>query len=178
MRKPKENRVTSHLAELVRAADAAVLGRLVERLAGKRPDIQRECLEFLQKQVASTVQTEADTEAAALFALWQELEPDLAELDEYGGGDHDTEDLVGELLYELCTKLERSRIAREDRRSLLQEVLPYIRSGNAGMDDPLYDVAYATYAHKAKVAQKIRRMWVDVIKRPDKWETWANRSKR
>lgn len=131
------------MGELVRAADAAVLGQLVERLAGTRADVRRESLEFLQKHVPSTVQAKADTEAAALFALWQELEPDLAELDEYGGGDHDTEDHVGELLYELFTKLQRSRIAREDRRSLLEEVLPYIRSGNAGMDDALYDVAYA-----------------------------------
>jgi hypothetical protein len=148
MRNQKRNKVTSRLGELVRAADAGVLGQLVERLTATRPDVRRECLEFLQKHVVSAVQAKADTEAAALFALWEELEPDLAELDEYGGGDHDTEDHVGELLYELSTKLERSRISREDRRSLLEDVLPYIRSGNAGMDDALYDVAYAACCDK------------------------------
>lgn len=141
MREQKRNKATGRLTELVRAADATVLGQLVEQLAGTRPDVRRECLEFLQKHVV--LASEADTESAALFALWEELESDLAELDEYGGGDHGTEDHVGELLYELSTKLKRSRIARDDRRSLLEEVLPYIRSGNAGMDDALYDVAYA-----------------------------------
>ena len=141
MREQKKSKATSRLTQLVRAADAAVLGQLVERLAGTRPDVRRECLEFLQKHVV--LASEADTESAALFALWEELESDLAELDEYGGGDHGTEDHVGELLYELSTKLKRSRIARDDRRSLLEEVLPYIRSGNAGMDDALYEVAYA-----------------------------------
>lgn len=141
MREQKKNKATSRLAELVRAAEAAILGQLVERLAGTRPDVRRECLEFLQKHVV--LASQADTESAALFALWEELESDLAELDEYGGGDHGTEDHVGELLYELSTKLKRSRIARDDRRSLLEEVLPYIRSGNAGMDDALYEVAYA-----------------------------------
>ena len=141
MREQKKSKATSRLTQLVRAADAAVLGQLVERLAGTRPDVRRECLEFLQKRVV--LASEADTESAVLFALWEELESDLAELDEYGGGDHGTEDHVGELLYELSTKLKRSRIARDDRRSLLEEVLPYIRSGNAGMDDALYEVAYA-----------------------------------
>ena len=141
MREQKRNKATSRLTELVRAADAAVLGQLVERLTGTRPDVRRECLGFLQKRVV--LASQSDTEAAVLFALWEELEPDLAELDEYGGGDHDTEDHVGELLYELSTKLKRTRIAGDDRRSLLEEVLPYIRSGNAGMDDALYDVAYA-----------------------------------
>src|SRR3989338_8449917 len=130
MREQKKSKATSRLTQLVRAADAAILGQLVERLAGTRPDVRRECLEFLQKHVV--LASQADTEAAALFALWQELETDLAELDEYGGGDHDTEDHVSELLYELSTKLKRSRIARDDRRSLVEEVLPYIRSGNAG----------------------------------------------
>jgi hypothetical protein len=141
MREQRRNKATGRLTEIVRAADAAVLGQLVEQLAGTRPDVRRECLEFLKKHVV--LASAADTESAALFALWEELESDLAELDEYGGGDHGMEDHVGELLYELSTKLKRSRIARDDRRSLLEEVLPYIRSGNAGMDDALYDVAYA-----------------------------------
>lgn len=104
MREQKRNKATSRLTELVRAADAAVLGQLVERLTGTRPDVRRECLGFLQKRVV--LASQSDTEAAVLFALWEELEPDLAELDEYGGGGHDTEDHVGELLYELSTKNE------------------------------------------------------------------------
>ena len=162
MREQKRNKATSRLTELVRAADAAVLGQLVERLTGTRPDVRRECLGFLQKRVV--LASQSDTEAAVLFALWEELEPDLAELDEYGGGDHDTEDHVGELLYELSTKLKRSRIAGDDRRSLLEEVLPYIRSGNAGMDDALYDVAYAACRDNVDLryfAQRLEKLGKD-----------------
>lgn len=163
MREQKRNKATSRLTELVRAADAAVLGQLVERLTGTRPDVRRECLGFLQKRVV--LASQSDTEAAVLFALWEELEPDLAELDEYGGGRHDTEDHVGELLYELSTKLKRSRIAGDDRRSLLEEMLPYIRSGNAGMDDALYDVSYAAcrdnedLSYFAKRLEKLGKDW-------------------
>ncbi|MDP8238802.1 MAG: hypothetical protein P9X24_06915 [Candidatus Hatepunaea meridiana] len=78
-----------------------------------------------------------------VFALWDELEPDLSELDEYGGGDHETEDYVANLLYDLIEKLEQSNIPKDDRRALLDDVIHYIRSGNAGMDDNLYDVVYA-----------------------------------
>ena len=139
----KKNKAPSRLGEIIRASDAAVLAQLVERLASARPDVRRECLDFLQQHAALASSAKADAEAEAVFALWEELEPDLAELDEYGGGDHNTQDYVGELLYELFTKLKKCHLTSDDRRLLLEKVLPYIRSGNAGMDDALYDVAYA-----------------------------------
>ena len=123
MRKQKKNKAASRLGEIIQASDTAVLRQLVERLASARPDVRRECLEFLQQHAVLVSPARADAEAEVVFALWQELEPDLAELDEYGGGDHDTVDHVGELLYELFTKLEKSHLTRDDRRSLLDEVL-------------------------------------------------------
>lgn len=143
MGKKKSQRAKSPLQEFLRAADATVLGQLVQQLAATRSEVRRESLEFLQKHVTVTPETKADAEAEAIFTLWGEVELGLAELDEHGGGDYDTEDHVGELFYELSEKLKKSHIARENRRALLDEVLPYIQSGNAGMDDSLYDVAYA-----------------------------------
>lgn len=164
MRKQKKNKAASRLGEIIQASDTAVLRQLVERLASARPDVRRECLDFLQQHVALAPPAKADAEAETVFALWQELEPDLAELDEYGGGDHDTEDHVGELLYELFTKLKKSHLTSDDRRSLLEEVLPYIRSGNAGMDDALYDVAYAACSDKEDwrhLAQRLEELGKD-----------------
>ncbi len=59
----------------------------------------------------------------------------------YGGGDYDQ---VADLLYEIEQKLSRKKIDGRYRRRLLDNILPYIESGNAGMDDQLYDLAYAT----------------------------------
>jgi hypothetical protein len=34
-----------------------------------------------------------------------------------------------------------------------------------------------TYAQKAKIAQRVRHMWLDVIKTPAKWEAFARQIK-
>jgi hypothetical protein len=131
------------LGRLIRAADAPVLAGLVRQLAGLSPEVQRTCFEYLGKHVTMSSDLLEDAAAGAVFALWSEIEPDLAELDDYGGGDDETQDRVGSLLYDLATKLQKDSVPRADRRALLDKVLPYIRSGNAGMADALYDAAYA-----------------------------------
>ena len=131
------------LNQLIKAANPDILGKLIKELALDRPEIRRECFEFLKDHVTLAQDEDSVSEAEALFALWWELEPDLAELDEYGGGDYDLADHVCDLLYELSKGLQENKIPREHRQELLDEVLPYIHSGNAGLDDTLYDVAYA-----------------------------------
>jgi hypothetical protein len=75
--------------------------------------------------------------------LWDELRPDLRELDDYGGGDYDTEYYVAELLDQIRTQLNSKKVKSDYRCEILDQVLPYIESGNSGMDDMLYEVAYA-----------------------------------
>jgi hypothetical protein len=131
------------LEGLVQAANPDVLRKLIQELASDRPEIRRECFEFLKKRMTLSADEEASSEAEALLSIWHELEPDLSELDEYGGGDYNVVDDVGGLLYELSKGLQNKKIPHEYRQELLDQVLPYIQSGNAGMDDALYDVAYA-----------------------------------
>lgn len=131
------------LDQLIKAADPEILGKLIKELALTKPEIRRECFEFLKDHVTLTPDEKSVSSAEAMFALWMELEPDLAELDEYGGGDYGVEEHVGSLLYELSDKLGKESIPSESRKALLDEVLAYIKSGNAGMDDALYDVAFA-----------------------------------
>jgi len=130
----------------VRAED---LRRLVSKLASSREGAKRECLEFIEANVSLTPleKTRSDTETA--FALWLDLEFGLGELDEYGGGDCETVDHVGFILTDLSRHLCEKRISREDRRELLEQVLPYIRSGNSGLIDGLYEVAYAACPDEA-----------------------------
>ncbi|MEW6442586.1 MAG: hypothetical protein AB1640_16745 [bacterium] len=69
------------------------------------------------------------------------------------------------LLYELGQKLQKGKAPRESRRRILDAVTAYIKSGNAGMDDALYEVAYATCREKedwrnlATCLEAIGREW-------------------
>ncbi len=133
----------SPLAQLIDAADRDVLKELICQLAATRPEVRRTCVEFLQKRVSVHVVVRANAQAEVMRAIWDELEPDLQELDEYGGGNDDLDYRVNCLLGDLAEELEKTRIPREDRRALLDDVISYIRSGNSGMEDDLYKVAYA-----------------------------------
>lgn len=133
---------TDALERLLGAADAETLRRLVRNLVTK-PEIRRACLEFLRKEVRTEAAPIADTDGEIVCAMWDELQPELDELDQYGGGDYDAVDRVGEQIYELSKKLSRCPVPVEDRRALLDEIMPYILGGNSGLVDSLYDVAYA-----------------------------------
>lgn len=149
MSKKKRTKRKDPLDQLIKSADPVTLGALIKILAGENPEIRRECFEFLKEHVPLTPAEDAVSVGESMFALWMELEPDLSELDEYGGGDYGLVAHVGDLLYELYEKLGKSKVPAEYRKELLDQVLPYIQSGNAGLDDALYDVAYAAcYNHE------------------------------
>ena len=161
----RKNRVEDPLVRLVSAAEKDVLAGLILALAGAEPEVRRKCFEYLKKHVALPMNEQGEAEGEASMALWMELEADLSELDEYGGGDHRTVDHVGMLLYELAQEVQKGKAPRDYRRQILDEVLPYIKSGNAGMDDALYDVAYATcrdkedWRHLAACLEAIGHEW-------------------
>ena len=136
-----KTRQASPLAQLIDAADRDVLKELLCELSATRPEVRRTCIEFLQKRVAVQVEVRSNAQAEAMRAIWDQLEPDLGEMDDYGGDEMDM--TVSCLLGDLAEKLEKAKIPREDRRALLDDVVPYIQSGNSGLEDDLYDVAYA-----------------------------------
>lgn len=143
---PKRKDTTNKepLTELLNLAEKDDLVKLVLGLAARDNSIRRECLDTLKKSVKVNDVLKEGAESSALLSLWYELEPELSELDEYGGGDYGQEDDVSEYLSELCGKLDKTTLSKNDRNEFLEEVLRYIKSGNAGMDDFLYDAAYAT----------------------------------
>lgn len=112
-------------------------------MAGTRPDVRRECLDYLTRHAALSHNQKKQSEGEKLLALWAELAPDLDELDQYGGGDYGVDIHVSSLLQEITQTLSQKKIDAAYRQQLLDNVLPYIESGNAGLDDDLYDVAYA-----------------------------------
>lgn len=131
------------LAELLKVAPHEVLSRLILELAAERPDVRRECFDFLKSHVPVAKALAQRSEGEAILALWSELAPDLEELDNYGGGDEATADLVAELLDEIRERLDAKKVDIDHRHEILDHVLPYIKSGNAGLDDLLYELAYA-----------------------------------
>lgn len=131
------------LAALLETAPKAKLVDLIVRVAGTRPDVRREYLDYLNKHTALSPSRKKQFEGEKLLALWAELAPDLDELDAYGGGDYDAGFHVSGLLQQIAQMLSRKKVDADYRQKLLDMVLPYIESGNAGLDDDLYDVAYA-----------------------------------
>ncbi len=148
---------TGVLDDLIDAADAASLAGLVRRLASTAPEVETVCLDYLREHAGRTSTARTAAAAGAVQTLWSTIQPDLAELDDYGGGDYDTQDRVGELLCDLGKRLHQHPIPRDDRRALLDEVLPYIQSGSAGMDDALYDVAYTACYDEADLRDLAER---------------------
>lgn len=130
-------------AALLATASPGPLADLLVRLAATRPDVRRECFDYLKKHVPLSDSRQKQSEGEILLAFWSELVPDLSELDDYGGGDYEQADHVASLLYEIEQQLSRKKIDAGYRHELLNNVLPYIESGNAGLDDDLYAVAYA-----------------------------------
>jgi hypothetical protein len=140
----KEQKKNDALTDLLAITPSKVLIDLILHLTAKSPDTRRICLDFLKTHVSLADELEKRSEGEVIFALWDELEPDLSDLDEYGGGDYALVERVGELLYQICKHLEKKTISSEDRHEILDQVLSYIESDNSGMVDSLYDVAYST----------------------------------
>ena len=140
-RKPKQG---DALTELLSAASHKILSKLIVELATGFPDVRRKCFDFLKSQVLVSEALVQRSEGEAVLALWFELAPDLEELDEYGGGDYAISDHVAELLSQIQERLDSHKVDADCRQEILEVTLPFIESSNAGLDDMLYDVAYAT----------------------------------
>jgi len=139
----KKHKQNDPLASLLETASKAELVDLLVRVASTRPAVRRECLDYLNRHTTLSPSLKKQFEGEQLLALWSELAPDLDDLDTYGGGDYDADIHVSSLLQEITQALSRKKIEAPYRQQLLDNVLPYIRSGNAGVDNDLYDLAYA-----------------------------------
>lgn len=140
IKKPKHDDV---LRDLLAAASPKALVDLLLQLSTSRPDVRRKCFEYLKEHVPLSKQRGHSSEGEAVLALWSELASDLDDLDEYGGEDYEVRDYVSSLLYHIEKKLSGNQVDTDYRHRMLDLVLPYIASSNAGLDDALYDVAYA-----------------------------------
>jgi len=105
--------------------------------------LKRRCLEYLNDRVEIRASVHDEVETSSILLLWQEIDVELSDLDSYGGGDYEVMENVADGLYQLEEMLKETNLSEDDWNELLSKLLAYIRSSNAGMDDALYDVAYA-----------------------------------
>lgn len=139
----KKRKQDDPLAALLEVAPKAKLIDLLVRVASTRPAVRRECLDYLNRHTTLSPSRKKQSEGEKLLALWSELAPDLEELNACGGGDYGADVHVSSLLHDIAEVLSRKKIDAGYRQKLLDHALPYIDSGNAGLDDDLYNVAYA-----------------------------------
>jgi hypothetical protein len=120
----KKSKKEDALVELLAVASSKTLTDLIIQLATDRPDVRRECFDFLKTHVSLSKALEKRSEGEIVLALWSELAPDLSELDDYGGGDYATEDHVAELLDQIRTQFDSKKVESDLRREILGRVLP------------------------------------------------------
>jgi hypothetical protein len=161
----KKKKQLDPLIDLLEVAKQETLIKLITGIAEDRPDVRRECFDYLKKHISLTAAQKTSSEGEIVMSLWWELYPGLEELDDYGGGDYETEDQVATLLHEIQQKLEGRQIEEAIRLGLLNDLLPFIKSGNAGMDDSLYELAYAAcytdedWRRLAQALESLNREW-------------------
>ena len=164
-RKTSGRTAENPLDKLFRLAEKSTLENLVLDIASGDSSLYRRSLDYLRNAIKLTAEDSAAAEVDSLMALWDELEGDLEEINDLGGGDDDTVDHVDELLFDLAEKLKKAKIPRDDRRLFLEKALPYIQGGNAGMDDQLYALAYAAcrdaedHRHFARRLEDVGSHW-------------------
>lgn len=132
------------LLNLIELAAKKDLQEVVKELCEDNLENRRFCIDSLKEKINENVIRDNSDESSLALDLWYEVEPELSELDEYGGGDYDTEDNVMDCLMNLQDTLHDITLKNNDRKKLLDEVFEYIISRNSGMVDALYDVVYAT----------------------------------
>lgn len=145
-----KKQIADPLNNLLTSAGPEILRDLISALAIRHPEVRRECFEYLKAHVPLSTTQKQTSDGEVVLALWEELYPDLEEMDDCGGGDYDVVDHVGDLLGQIREKLAAGSVSHEVRQELLEEVLTFIESGNAGLDDELYDTAYAACREEAE----------------------------
>lgn len=138
-----KKQIADPLNNLLASAGPEVLQDLISALAIRHPEVRRKCFEYLKAHVPLSTTQKQTSDGEVVLALWEELYPDLEEMDDRGGGNYDVVDHVGDLLGQIQEKLAAGNVSHEVRQELLEEILTFIKSGNAGLDDELYDTAYA-----------------------------------
>ena len=83
-----KKRTDNALNNLLESAGPEILRDLVSVLAFRDPEVRRECFEYLKAHAPLYTTQKQTSDGEVVLALWEELYPDLEEMDDRGGGDY------------------------------------------------------------------------------------------
>ncbi len=82
------------LINMLNAATQDDLIELIKELVENDLSIHRICIDNLKEKVTASLSRHDSYKSSSALTLWYEIEPELSELDEYGGGDYRIEQEV------------------------------------------------------------------------------------
>lgn len=129
------------LDTLIDSAPIEVLRELARSVAAKHPTLRPMCLDILSRHLPSGDAAKAAAAAASARALWSEAAAIIDDFSTFGGGPEEDEAALMDLLSDLSKRVPD--LPRADRRGLLDACLACIARGNSGLEDSLYEFAYA-----------------------------------
>ncbi len=134
------------LEQLLDHASSSVLRNIIMLLVDSGgPELRKKCLNYLRDYFPDVIAGREDAVAGEeARSRWWCLEPDLEQLHRLGGGPYEQEEDVACQLSDLSEHLKSNCVSPQIREKLRDEVLGYIRDRNSGMDDWLYELAFAT----------------------------------
>lgn len=131
------------LKNLINKADKQILEKLIINLTDTSNEVLVECLEFLGKKLDLNESEKESVSSYKCMAIWNQIQWKIEEFDDYGGGDEQAYEEVGGKIYEIIDELENKQTVKHIRIDLVEEIFPYIESGNAGLDDELHALVNA-----------------------------------
>jgi len=95
--KIQNSKTKDPLISMLQAASKDDLIHLIQEIMENDLSVRRVCINYLKDIVTVRKPVSKAAKSSEALTLWYEIEPELSELDEYGGGEYDLEDDVGDL---------------------------------------------------------------------------------
>ena len=131
------------LSKLLDITEPQILVEMILALTQDNEDLEHECRMFLLKRHASTPGHAMQAADEQAWSLWNSIELDLSDMDEYGGADDEVVEKVWCALDELAQTVADGKASVACRQEMQSLAMRYLVSNNAGMGDALTELVMA-----------------------------------
>lgn len=133
----------NELSDLLKITEQQTLIAMILAITQDNEDLEHECRMFLLRQHAKTPEHSMQATDAEAWALWNSIEVDLSDMDEYGGADDDIVEKVCSALDELAEVVADGKASSACRQEIQSLAMQYLVSNNSGMGDELTGLVMA-----------------------------------